>query len=103
MNEEKESCYSCKFRGGILGSCHSCCKHPDIKEVSDSPLVNVMGMFASVGRIAPFQAGAKKLNIKGNPHGIKKGWFIWPVNFDPVWLENCDGFTQKEKPKKDGT
>jgi len=37
------------------------------------------------------------LNVKGHPHGIKNGWFIWPFNFDPVWLENCDGFTPKEK------
>jgi hypothetical protein len=30
------------------------------------------------------------------PHGICNGWFIWPINFDPVWLENCDGFESKE-------
>jgi len=37
-----------------------------------------------------------KLTIKGHPHGIKNGWFFWPVNFDPIWLENCDGFQSKE-------
>lgn len=31
--------------------------------------------------------------VKGHPHGIRRGWFLWPVNFDPVWLLSCDGFT----------
>jgi len=35
---------------------------------------------------------SKKLNIKGNSHGIASGWFNFPYNFDPVWLENCDGY-----------
>lgn len=35
--------------------------------------------------------GAKKLGIEGNPHGIASGWFNWPYNFDPTWLDNCDG------------
>jgi hypothetical protein len=35
-------------------------------------------------------------NVKGAAHGIKKGWFNFPFNFDPVWLENCDGFEKIE-------
>lgn len=69
MMEEKPNCYKCKFRGTIPGSYHSCCRHLD----------------------------SGKLNIKGNPHGIENGWFIWPVNFDPIWLESCDGFILKEE------
>jgi hypothetical protein len=38
-----------------------------------------------------------ELAIKGNDHGIRSGWFMWPVNFDPVWLENCNGFSPKTK------
>lgn len=33
--------------------------------------------------------------VKGNPHGIANGWFMFPINFDPVWLEKCDGYTEK--------
>lgn len=22
----------------------------------------------------------------GDPHGIKNGWFMYPVNFDPIWM-----------------
>ena len=32
--------------------------------------------------------------VKGHPGGIKDGWFYHPVNFDPVWLLECDGFEQ---------
>lgn len=38
--------------------------------------------------------------VKGNPHGIRSGWFLWPLNFDPVWLESCDGFSDKEEDRK---
>lgn len=31
--------------------------------------------------------------VTGNAHGIRKGWFFWPLNFDPVWLDSCDGFS----------
>src|SRR3990167_11061705 len=48
-----------------------------------------------------FSAGGAELNIRGNPHGIKHGWFSWPYNFDPIWLENCDGFEEKEKDLKE--
>jgi hypothetical protein len=26
---------------------------------------------------------------------MRNGWFCWPFNFDPVWLEACDGFKAK--------
>ena len=44
-----------------------------------------------------------RANVEGNPHGIKSGWFYWPVNFDPVWLVACDGFSTSEEDKKAAT
>ncbi len=61
-------------------SAHSNCNHPCIVD-------------------APSKAHGM-LNIKGNEHGINSGWFIWPYDFDPTWLLNCDGF--KAKPEFDG-
>lgn len=40
-----------------------------------------------------------KAKVDGDLQGIKGGWFVWPINFDPVWLLSCDGF----KKKKGGT
>jgi hypothetical protein len=94
----KNNCYSCKFRGTIPGDTHSCCQHPDLEGVTDNPIEGVFAMFASVGRVSPriaVQATAEKFEIKANYHGIKQGWFNWPWNFDPVWLENCNAYEKK--------
>ena len=80
MNE----CYKCKYRGNVPGDAHSCCKYPG----------NKTGMFDFFE--SSNSENMNKLNIKANAHGVKSGWFMWPVNFDPVWLENCDGFSPKE-------
>jgi len=96
-------CYKCKHRRDLPGSAHSKCVHPSIERVSNDPLTNVLGILASVGRELPFSlGGGEELNIKASPHGIKNGWFIFPVNFDPMWLLNCDGFTENESLEKGG-
>lgn len=60
---------------------------------------SVMAIFASVGRVAPVVdvEAARKLNVRGNAHGILRGWFNWPYNFDPTWLQSCDGFEPKSQ------
>lgn len=31
--------------------------------------------------------------MKGNKHGIRNGWFMYPFLFDPVWKEKkCENF-----------
>ena len=90
----KPNCFKCVHRGNLPGDAHSCCNHPDISDESNDPLAQLMAIFASVGRTDPIVL--QKLNIKGDPTGIRKGWFNWPWNFDPTWLENCDGFTEEE-------
>jgi len=87
MNE----CYDCEFRGGCVGSCHSCCEHPSIEKSSVGEL---MGLLGSVGRV-PCVIAPNKLEIKADAHGIRNGWFNWPYNFDPTWLTNCNGFKKK--------
>jgi hypothetical protein len=79
----KANCYECKFRGNVAGDAHSCCNYSG----NDT---GILSFFEPKN----FE-NMKKLNISGNKHGISHGWFMWPVNFDPVWLENCDGFEQK--------
>jgi len=67
---EKKTCYQCKFRGEVPGSCHSRCEFNWNTATSEPP--------------------------KGNEHGIRNGWFMWPWNFDPVWMiDECKQFEQK--------
>jgi hypothetical protein len=85
------NCYECEYRGGCAGSASSCCEHPSIEKTS---IGEIMGMLGSVGRV-PTIIMENYLDIRGNAHGIRSGWFNWPYNFDPVWLENCNGFKKK--------
>ena len=86
-----KKCYDCKYRENVPGDAHICCVHPKIKE-------DPMGTFFAITGIGGGRSSAAdELNIRANPHGVQSGWFMWPMNFDPVWLENCDGFTEKEK------
>ena len=35
--------------------------------------------------------------MTGDPHGIKNGWFIYPILFDPCWkTKMCSNFEEKE-------
>lgn len=72
-SKEKPNCYKCQYRGTIPGDCHSRCNHP------------------SVGQ------DINNLAVKGDAHGIRSGWFMWPANFDPTWLLTCNGFTAKKE------
>ena len=94
---KKPDCYKCKWRGGVAGSAHSSCKHPKCKNIQDNPLLNIISILGSVrGGVPPIDTGLK---VKGSGHGIRSGWFNHPLNFDPVWLEECDGFETQTNPK----
>lgn len=83
-------CYKCKHRRDLAGDAHSQCDHP---EVGSSP-----NMIDNIIMIMDGRGGraAQKLCITAEPHGVRSGWFMWPGNFDPIWLRSCNGFTPKE-------
>lgn len=34
--------------------------------------------------------------MTGNSHGIRNGWFFYPLLFDPVWMtKKCNNFKEK--------
>lgn len=89
--ETKPNCYECKWRGEIPGDAHSCCRHPLVKQ-DGNPFGAMVDMLMGKNVEA-----AKQLGIQGNETGIRRGWFMWPANFDPVWLKSCGGFEPKDK------
>jgi len=94
-----KKCWDCKYVGSIPGNAHKCCKHPDLNGATKDPIAGLMAILASVGRASPqidIQAVSDKFQIQANYHGIKRGWFNWPWNFDPTWLENCNAFKEKK-------
>lgn len=66
----KPDCYQCEHKRSISGDSHVRC-------------------------VAPRELHG--VEVEGDLHGIKKGWFFWPYNFDPVWLKSCNSFS----PMKD--
>lgn len=95
-------CYKCKYREDSPGSAHSSCAHPAFGKSKDDPMGGLMAIFASVGRSNPVMGGStkKKIIVEGNLHGIQKGWFNHPWDFDPTWLEKCTGFKAIKKKGK---
>ena len=85
---KKPRCYTCKHRRTLIGDAHSECAHPQING-SD----RILSPLLLAGGSTP---PACKLNVHGSEHGIRNGWFMWPINFDPVWLVSCDGYQPKE-------
>ena len=87
MPSNKPNCYTCKYRRLIPGDRHSRCGYP-------GTATNVLDLYSSENKLTK-----RKLGIKAEPEGVRGGWFVWPVNYDPVWLVNCNGFTPQENNK----
>lgn len=78
----KPNCYLCVHRRNIPGDCHSSCAHPDAMGDLKNAINN--------------RGSQSKLQVRGSAHGIQNGWFFWPINFDPIWLEQCLGFEARK-------
>lgn len=71
---EKKNCYECGYKGVNPGSAHIRCRFDWAKSAEKMP--------------------------KGNPHGVSKGWYLFPLNYDPVWMEEeCRGFAKEVNAK----
>lgn len=70
QDRARQECYDCKHRREIPGDCHSKCMNP-----------------------------SRTVFENGNAHGKKNGWFLYPLNFDPVWKESlCENFESTVNP-----
>lgn len=71
---EKKTCYSCAYCGTIPGSCHASCTYA--------------------------WSNDEKMPA-GDTHGIKNGWYMFPFNYDPVWMdEECTAHAKETDPSK---
>lgn len=91
----EKKCYSCKFRGTVPGSVHSSCKVMRESTANDPKAIELEMMLAThMVELTDKKTGEPL--VKLNEHGIKKGWANWPLDFDPVWVESCRFFLEKE-------
>lgn len=75
------ACYDCVYLRSIPGDAHIRCGNPQAQYAPGH----------SYGDCR------QALGVKAEPHGEEMGWFVWPINFDPVWLRHCDGFTPSKE------
>lgn len=88
---DKPNCHKCVHRRDLYGNAHSRCAHPvALAIVAETPMARLAEFFPA----PPFMP--RRLGVTAVQHGIDRGWFCWPVSFDPTWLLTCDGFTAKE-------
>ncbi len=85
-------CYKCRYRQPVPGDTHSSCYHPVFEKIHNNPMLSIMGLLASAQKES-IQIKSKNLTVQGNPIGIRGGWFNHPINFDPIWLLKCNGFS----------
>ncbi|MDE2101584.1 MAG: hypothetical protein KGL39_30340 [Patescibacteria group bacterium] len=89
----RPDCYKCVHRRGLAGNSHSACAHPSISGAAQDPMAQLMAVM--VPQVSMAAGSARRLGVVGDPHGIARGWFAWPLNFDPTWLRACNGFEDK--------
>ena len=99
--DETMNCHVCIHSRPIPGDAHRSCCHPLVIKAFEEPAIDAfMSILGSPNR-KPIKTvkseGLKTLNIEAHPHGVANGWCYWPINFDGVWIRNCDGFETKEE------
>ncbi len=71
---KKNTCFNCAYRTDIPGDAHIGCSFAWEKSENKPP--------------------------KANEAGVKNGWYMFPLNFDPVWQEEpCKEHSDTKKPE----
>ncbi len=91
-------CWTCKYKKEVPGNCHIGCGHMLASVDSMARLAKIMGVKEtdelSCTRIILMLAFLMGFTL--NEHGVKKGWCMWPILFDPVWLDgDCRGYEKE--------
>ena len=89
------NCYDCTHRRSVPGSAHSACAHEVAKIVK--PLIfakAAMGYMSQEPIPVRFDHIDRPIVLL-NLIGIRHGWALWPIDFDPCWIEQCLLFNAK--------
>lgn len=83
----KPHCHKCRWAQRVPGHAHIKCVHDSLD--------NKMRLFylrLVVQKSAPYP---NPIDVWGQSHAIRRGWFGWPELFDPTWLIRCFGYEEK--------
>lgn len=92
----KPICTNCKYRGTVPNSCHSSCHHPIAQEIvgNSDTLLSMMKSLIEDNKLGYTGSLGLKLKKDYEEYALSNGYFIFPINFDPGWIENCNGFEE---------
>lgn len=79
--KKKHNCYNCIYRDTVTGSAHSSCKA--------IPTDKGLHLLLALGSVNLVDKNTNEPLVKKNPVGVKNGWCLYPINFDPVWIDQC--------------
>ncbi len=90
--EQVKNCTECEYHEKISWADGFCgCNYPGVN-------LSLLGA-AKVSK--PMNEANKKvareLAIRAEERAVLRGWFNWPYFFNPKWLNQCMGYTQKRK------
>lgn len=80
-------CYSCKYHKNIPGDTHIECEHPMAQAHKMTALLALLN--TNKRYIEDIYAC---LGIKIDAAAYGSGYAMYPINFDPIWINNCDGY-----------
>jgi hypothetical protein len=90
-------CYNCTYKGSVPGSTHSSCSiisHSVSEELKST--AKMLEASLALGAHALVDENTQEPLVKLDPHGVKKGWANWPLDFDPIWVQSCPFYKPKE-------
>lgn len=91
----KQNCYNCKYRTEVPGSVHSSCSNP-LFNISELKLLMIHHQLKGVMYKNPTGIRVDDEPVQDwHETGLKKGYVLFPYNFDPVWLNYCKIFENK--------
>ncbi|MCP4897026.1 MAG: hypothetical protein GY906_08630 [bacterium] len=81
---DRPQCHRCTHKGILPGDAHIQCLHPKAQANMPSDPIAAMAEAFITG------AAAARVEL-----GIVGGGDTWPANFNPGYLEQCNGYTPK--------
>lgn len=79
----KRSCHTCKYKKNIPGDAHFQCAYP----LMDAKTSSILSL-ASIANPRAFNQEVKRMfGFTASEHGLQSGWFSFPSNFSPTWME----------------
>lgn len=76
------NCQACRHRRSLPYSHHSSCEALPLPAAIKAM---ALAMHAD-------QTVYRAIGVTISAHGFKHGWACWPVDFDPIWIEDCQYF-----------